>query len=493
MKTSLNLKFHRWHKRFGLALAVVTILWGLSGIAHPIMSRIKPIAQAQLPLEPINITELTGVPLILTKLGSVSDVLIINRYSAGPVVAVQLQSQENWLYFNAKTGQEISDFQSHYLPFIASLYAGIKEEQIESVTIVDGFSYDYPMVNRFLPAYKIQFKDELATTVYLDAQSLQLASISNKYKAFYTQWFSHLHSWDFIPNTTFRYSLMFLVTVLLFLSALLGIYLSIHHWRKGVLHKGSKSRRAHRYIGLFVCLAALAFSFSGGFHAFGKLIDINYERIIPHKSNHHNAIQTGEFISLWNNLLQQNNIGNINQIQLIRVNGHPVLQLHHLTEVPNRPGMHQHGTHERLIRGDVSYLPQELIIDGDELSTQLLYLQQLINKESHKVRIVDARLQPHFNHEYSFIDKKLPVYRIQTEHNIYFFDPTAQTLSKTVNHQKLLENWSFSTLHKASFLDGLGKDIRDIIIVLFVLGIIVITILGLTMSIKRKVKPSVQD
>jgi uncharacterized iron-regulated membrane protein len=494
MKTSLSSRLHRWHKRFGLALAVVTILWGLSGIAHPIMSRIKPMAQAQLPLKPININDLSGIAPILGKIEAANDLLIINRYNSNPVVAVQAQDKTEWRYFDARTGQEVGDFKSQYLPLIASLYAGVEEALVDSITIVDNFSYDYPMINRFLPAYKIKFKDDLATTVYIDAQTLKPASVSNKYKAFYTQWFSHLHSWDFIPNTTFRYGLMFLVTVLLFLSALLGIYLTLHRWRKGILHKGNKTRRAHRYIGLFVCLAALAFSFSGGFHAFNKLTGVSHASKNQISNSQHSAESstaklinhTSDFAELWSAYIKQGWSNDVNQIQFIWVNDQPVLQMHHLTEAPHRPGMHQHGAHKRLIRGDISYFPEKLTVDAQDKPTQSVYLQQLLHKYSPNENVKESRLQPHFNHEYGFIDKKLPTYRVQTDDSLYFFDPTAQTLSKSVSKQQLIESWSFSTLHKAGFLDGLGKDIRDILIVIFVLGIILITVLGLTLSLKRR-------
>ncbi|AKE52668.1 PepSY domain-containing protein [Kangiella geojedonensis] len=484
--SSLHLKAHRWHKRFGLALAVVTIMWGLSGIAHPLMSRIKPVAQAQLPLQALNISQLSSIGQILETAPESNDALILNRQGQAPVIA--LQTASGWQYHNAKTGERLQNFKDKYLSQLGALYAGLDKEQAKTITLIHQFDYDYPRVNRYLPAYKVEFSDDLNTTVYLDAQSLQLANVSNQYKRFYTRWFSHLHSWDFIPNHTFRYGLMILVTLLLFLSALLGVYLSIRRWRQGSLHKGTKTRRAHRYIGLTVCLAALAFSFSGGFHALNKLVNGNTESY-SQKSSPKLLFNPNDYRTLWEQFVAHEPPTNIQQIQLIAVAGHPVLQLHHLTEAPIRHGGHQHGKQKRLIRGDISYFPKEVLIDGQLVSTGTLYLQQLLSQISPKEIISDFRLQPHFNHEYGFIDKKLPTYRIETEESLYFIDPTAQSLSKQVSQQKLLESMSFSVLHKASFLDGLGRDIRDIIIVLFVLGIIAITMLGLRLSLKRRSKP----
>lgn len=481
--SSIHLKAHRWHKRFGLALAVVTIMWGLSGIAHPLMSRIKPVAQAQLPLEALNISQLSSMGQGLETAPESNDALILSRQEQAPVIA--LQTTSGWQYHNAETGELIHDFKGNDLSSLGALYAGLNKEQVKAVTLIHQFDYDYPRVNRYLPAYKVEFSDDLNTTVYLDVQSLQLASVSNQYKRFYTKWFSHLHSWDFIPNHTFRYGLMVLVTLVLFLSALLGVYLTIRRWRQGSLHKGTKTRRAHRYIGLTVCLAALAFSFSGAFHALNKLVEGNTESY-SQNSSPKQRLTPNDYRALWEQFVAHEPPSSVQQIQLISVAGHPVLQLHHLTEAPMRHGGHQHGQHKKLIRGDISYFPKEVLIDGQLVSTDTLYLQQLLSQISPKEIIRDFRLQPHFNHEYGFIDKKLPTYRIETEKSLYFIDPTAQSLSKQVSQQKLLESMSFSVLHKASFLDGLGRDIRDIMIVLFVLGIIAITLLGLRLSSKRR-------
>lgn len=485
MKSSLHLKAHRWHKRFGLALAFVTIIWGLSGIAHPLMSRIQPVAQAQLPLKALDIHQLSSISQILKTAPTSSDALLLNRHEQAPIIA--LQTTSGWQYYNAKTGEQISNFKDRDISQLGTLYSGLDKEQVKSVTLIHQFDYDYPRVNRYLPAYKVEFSDDLNTTVYLDAQSLQLASVSNQYKRFYTEWFSHLHSWDFIPNHTFRYSLMLLVTLALFLSALLGVYLTIRRWRQGSLHKGTKTRRAHRYIGLTVCLAALAFSFSGGFHALNKLVDGKTESYSPNLSAKQ-QFNPSDYRTLWEQYVAHEPPPNVQQVQLISIAGHPVFQLHHLTEVPMRHGGHQHGKHKKLIRGDISYFPNELPIEGQFVNTRTLYLQQLLNQFSPKEIIKELRLQPHFSHEYGFIDKKLPTFRVETENRLYFIDPTAQSLSKIVDQRQLLESFSFTVLHKASFLDGLGKDTRDIIIVLFVLGIIAITVMGLSLSLKRRSK-----
>jgi len=482
-QSSLHLKAHRWHKRFGLALAVVTIMWGLSGIAHPIMSRIKPMAQAQQPLLPLDLKQLSAVSRTLAAVPFADDALLLNRHTDTPVVAIKTGDQ--WQYYDASTGNAIPDFHQSYLASIGATYTGLPQTKVSSISTVFEFNYDYPSVNRYLPAYKIQFDDDINTSVYLDVQSLQLASVSNDYKSFYTKWFSHLHSWDFIPNETVRYGLMLLVTLTLFLSALLGVYITLHRWRRGLLHKGSKSRRAHRYIGLFVCFAALAFSFSGGFHALNKLVGTNgasQNKQLQEAS----PIKPQDYIQLWQQFIAQTPTTDIQQIQLISVHNQPVLQLHHLTEAAPRHGNHQHGAGKKLIRGNVSYFPHEVAVDGQLASTQALYLQSLLSNVRHKEVIKNVRLQPHFNHEYGFIDKKLPTFRVETETNTYFFDPTAQSLSKTVSNQQLLESMSFSVLHKASFLDGLGRDIRDIVIGLFVLGIIIITLLGVSVNSRPK-------
>lgn len=469
------IKLHNWHKRFGLTLAIFVIAWGLSGIAHPIMSRIKPMAATKAVIHPIDFSAINSALNLSIETRDISNIILLSGSDKKPLLSIKRFADNKkreagsvgseWEYYDLTTGEQLNDYPASELPAIAKKYSGIHDANVASVTLVDQFSFDYPKVNRHLPAFKVQFEDDAKTQVYFDVQTLEAVSISNKYKSAFSEWFSYLHSWSFIENKTIRYALMLILLTIFFLSALMGTWLAIQKMKKKSLLKGNKTRKAHRITGLIVSLAALAFSFSGAYHAVIKLLPKE-----SYNSNVTSEVEDGFSSFNFKERLDSSFINrytdkSVARIQWSPINGDFIEQAFILKKS-------RFGTKV----SDVAYRTK-----SDENSLIANEVQSRLKKN-----IDSYSLQKNFNQEYGFIDKRLPIYRVQSGSDIYFFEPNSAKIVKHMNTVKTLESYSFSFLHKGRFMDALGKDIRDIIIVLFVFGTVLLTFFGLKISLSTR-------
>jgi hypothetical protein len=97
-------------------------------------------------------------------------------------------------------------------------------------------------------------------------------------------------------------------------------------------------------------------------------------------------------------------------------------------------------------------------------------------------------LTPTFTREYGFANKRLPVWRLESEEGIVFVDSKHGVIAATVSPLDKAELWSFNMLHKWQFFDkilGLTPKQRDGIITVFALLIISMTLVGYRLRWKR--------
>ena len=96
-------------------------------------------------------------------------------------------------------------------------------------------------------------------------------------------------------------------------------------------------------------------------------------------------------------------------------------------------------------------------------------------------QLVSLEQMDRFDHEYGFVNKRLPVYRAKfaTRNNITLYVETRSgVLAAAVTDQDRAESYSFAWLHKWRFLDGLGKAVRDSLQALAVLLFLFVGIMG---------------
>lgn len=99
-------------------------------------------------------------------------------------------------------------------------------------------------------------------------------------------------------------------------------------------------------------------------------------------------------------------------------------------------------------------------------------------------QIVSVRPVTQFGPEYGFINKILPVVRVEyndANHTRYFVEPVAGILALALGDRKRLESYTFDYLHKWHFLDFAGQKTRDVAMMLFVLTQSLVAASGLWM------------
>ncbi len=95
-----------------------------------------------------------------------------------------------------------------------------------------------------------------------------------------------------------------------------------------------------------------------------------------------------------------------------------------------------------------------------------------------------------FKGEYGFVNKRLPVYKVQYDlpnnERIYVETSTGK-LGAKIENKLAVSGFLFAYLHKYHFLDFAGKTTRDIATVFFAFGNFVVALLGLILLLRKKI------
>jgi hypothetical protein len=90
--------------------------------------------------------------------------------------------------------------------------------------------------------------------------------------------------------------------------------------------------------------------------------------------------------------------------------------------------------------------------------------------------------------EYGFVNKRLPVIKLAydtPEKTVYFIETSTSRLAAVIENSDIIEGYSFALFHKFLFMDWAGKNIRDFTMVLVALTVLVISIIGFILFIKK--------
>ena len=90
--------------------------------------------------------------------------------------------------------------------------------------------------------------------------------------------------------------------------------------------------------------------------------------------------------------------------------------------------------------------------------------------------------------EYGFVNKRLPVIKLAydtPEKATYYIEPSSSHLAAVITNAERLEGYSFAIFHKFLFMDWAGKNIRDLSMVLAALTILIVSIFGFILFLKK--------
>lgn len=456
-------KLFLWHRRLALIVFLPLLIFGLSGLLHPVMRLTAPEAAQHVYMQP-------QWPEQLPTFSSLSSKIPLHL-SAG-VKPVKLDHQwliQHWqgrlepTEFYSLNGELINESATAYAEQLARHFSGDQLSKVTSIKRITEFGHHYPAINRLLPVWEVRFDRPDQLGVFVDIRHDRLAAMANDSRRTFMKLFHLLHVWAFLdqehPARTALFIAMMLASMVLGLTGIyLYVVLPIKKRKKGSLKKH------HAVYGSLVSLALLMFVFSGLIRTIEK--------------------QTPEIRGL-----ALNQIMDISQVRI------------GLEEIKKRyPKVTLAYPH--LLEGEIVWQiiqprqPDQWVnaVSGKRLDKGAESFAKTLVAEltGEQVRQGTSRLVYNFkmDQNYGFIDKRLPILAIDTETpsktaETFYVDTRDSVLSVKVNDADQVYSWIFRYLHKWRFADGLGLIGRDGLISLFILGISAVSILGVIAWFRR--------
>ncbi|MCC3160669.1 PepSY domain-containing protein [Hymenobacter sp. 15J16-1T3B] len=509
IRRAVQRHMYRWHRVIGLLSVVPVICWTLSGLLHPLMSNwLRPqIAREALPPLPAprpalpltqvlrqhHLTQLRNVRLVRCQ-GQPTYQLLIDGPTAQP------------RYFSASTGAALpADADRQYAEQLARYFAQDSTAGIRSAERLTQFDAEYKFVNRLLPVWRVTFARPDGLTVYVETMPVRLATFNNATRAAFIRGFDALHSWGWVEwlsgSNTVRVLLMLALLSVIIGSAVSGLVIYGFMWGRFRQPRSAADnvgwlKRYHRAVGLAVALVTLTFAGSGAFHVYLKLHPderLRYQHA-PILAADRLAVDLTQLPIDW---------ARVQNVGLAEFDGelyYQVFQLPAAEDAADQASGRQGGAStgqpvEAVHAAPVHYYRADtgqLLPEGAERHARFLatrFYEQAAGPEAATPAIEQTALIDHFEGEYGFINKRLPVVKVALRtpsKTTLYVEPATGRLAARVDNLDRYEGLSFAFLHKYHAVGSLGKNVRDAITMLAAAGVLAVSLLGLGLFIKTK-------
>ena len=496
---------YRWHRRIGLAVFVAIIAWALSGLSHPIMSRINPRPVAMVP--PVSAAATAELaPLSVTLLANG-----ITEFEQAQLLAInggsfyRVEHGNNTSYINARSGQRAELNDKAYAQQLARYYLGDDASKIASVELMTAFNEDYLYINRFLPVYKVTFDRPDNMRAYVEVSTGRLATLIDDRKAFVGWVFRQLHSWVFIENPWLRTIAMSAMLLAGMGLSFVGLWMA---WRGRSKNSSGKSAGEqpqaqsrtsvwHRRLGIGFGVLMLTFCFSGLYHLLNKPIVALPELPAPQASFNAQNLTLD-----WSAVAQASGSKYFRQGSLVEVDGQPYLRLALAAPKPAektpKPAVKEHHSNKPMQQaGGLVYINAQTSQGCANCERQ-----HALNLAAHYEGLsggdpLDSPVEKitRFSGDYGFINKRMPVHAVHlggdgasgdASQRTLFVETATGALAARSSPSGKLESWSFSYLHKWHFFDPFSKTLRDILLIASTLAITLLCLLGAWVSFKPR-------
>jgi hypothetical protein len=485
---------YKWHRTLGIMTLIPVLFWTLSGIMHPFMAHFfKPeIAHEKLELKPINSAQ---IKLSVQEVLTANDIDLFKNFriiNFENQTYYQIKTVRNqYRYFDSQNAKELINGDQKYAEYLARYFIDDLKNKVSSIEVITQFTAQYKYINRYLPVYKITFDREDTMQVYVETSSSKLATYNPKSRQIYIWIFDKFHNWGFIDaiaNNYFRIIIMILFLSVIVFSSISGIVIYAFLWRKfkKVTPTNSEGflRKNHRSIGIAVSFLTLTFAFSGVYHAIQKwepnsLPKMIYEPIINVSDIKTPSTKTNVDLSQLVNI----------SIIKFKKNYFYQCDLYDLESQKGKKLFLNASTNLLEKNIEIKYAHYLVLKFKKMLQNPISnccetesYNPDFILKSSSILTDFDKR-------EYGFVNKRLPVVKLEynsEDETTYYIETSTSRLASVVNNSTRREGYSFAIFHKFLFMEWAGKNTRDFITVISALGILVVSILGLLLFIKKK-------
>ena len=505
VKKFIRRNIYRWHRVTSLVVAIPVLLWTVSGFLHPVMNSFKPEVNNQyLPsavIDTAKVKRSLKEVLELHQIPRIKTFHIVDVYGA-PYYQIIHEGRDTLSYISCYNGQFLLNGDQQYASYLAQRFltdpAGTKEKEdhhgiaadlsalvrrpmsmsshkkynISDVELITAFNTEYKKSNVLLPVYRVQFDREDGIRLYIETSTGKLAAAVDYRKAWFTRFFSLTHTWSFLDGLgAGKTVLLFGFSLLCFLTSLFGFY--IYNLTKSKT-ASSAGRRTHRIAGNIFVLTTLLYSFSGAWHSM-------------HKLNKNDKTST-ESYSLFS----------ANELDL------PIKELasklgkgEKLTDVSIIPMKGVHYWQLGISKGKQKqkrYFECNRLVElknGDEEYAR--HLAALFSGKAVE-EVQSARLLTSFNHHYSMMNKRLPVFEVRFANSERYYVETATgklaLLSRPVDRA---ERFSFSNLHMHHYWEmwlgkKKGKPVKNLVLISSTLGLLMLALTGIQLYRQKQLK-----
>lgn len=494
----LVLRYHRW---LGLLAALPVMVWGLSGLSHPIMTRLQPQPAAMTPpSELLAVTneqraQLPALSVLLPPLGisELQEARLLS-WQSRPVWQLTLPGQAQRVYVDARDGQRLHELDKEIAVLLARHYAGEKTRAIARVELLTAFTPEYLYINRLLPVWRVEFAGGDHLRAYVETSPLRLATLDNDGKALFGKVFRNLHSWAFIAHEGLRDVLMSTFLVLAFSASVGGLWLYGFFWGKPQSGERATAPRRHRRLGLITALSTMAFTGSATLHLL--LVDKGSNDLPPLR-----AAAPAIAVSALTVAPSVLSLPPGSALQLLSLPAGPAWRAAPASMamvgkkadkgMPEDAHAHHHGgmsmpAEKPAAEQYFSAADARLIAEGPQTHARALAsaFSGLPAASISAVQMVKK-----FEGEYGFLNKRLPVWKVAfaTPDNLAVYVETGTGIKAAeVRDVDRFEGFSFAYLHKGHWLDALGKDTRDFLLGLFALLNVLVVVFGLSLWWRRR-------
>ena len=512
----LKQKMYKWHRTLGIITLIPVIFWTLSGLMHPFMAHFfKPtIANERLEAKPIDKTQLALSIQEVLEQNKITEFKNFRIVSFDNATFYQIKTVKDELsYFNAFNAKKLENGDQKYAYWLSRYFLDDQKSAIVKTDILTEFTSQYKYVNRYLPVYKTTFDRPDGMEVYVETASSKLATFNPKSRQAFIWFFDTFHNWafiDWISNNSIRIVVMILFLSIIFFSAISGIIIYGLFWKQfkktDSLTPKKGIRKYHRQIGLWVSLFTLTFAFSGAYHATTKwnpytLDKMVYEPIFELKDiqNPNNTIAID-----WNRM---ENVSLITLNDSIYYRCQLALAKNKKYEAPKMDSKSKWGKKENP-KSEIVYVNTKTNkitpnLDLEYAKFLAHYFSDTGAKEAccemeagttektslEDTTLLETKVLTDFeSREYGFVNKRLPVIKLAydtPEKTTYFIETSTSRLAAVIENSDKIEGYSFAIFHKFLFMDWAGKNVRDLTMVLAALVVLIVSVLGLILFIKK--------
>lgn len=463
--------FYKYHRLLGLVTGIPMILWTISGISHPLMVHFfaNDIPQRYIMPEPLPRESLTRPVGEIVGRAGYQEVRNFRMIRVHGEVYLQVQDMDSRLrYFSAVTGEELPDAENLHAEALARTFLQDFTSPVLELERVESFGGDYAYVNRLLPVMRVRFDRPDKMDIYVETFGERLGTFNDSSRRAYLWFFRNLHSWSFLGerDNPFRITVVVGFSLLTLVVALTGIHL-FWYMKRRLGSQISKRRklviRAHRWLGIVFSLFLLGFSASALMVAIPKYGKEQDNLRIETPPVPITALETSLERVLQE--IQQP----VYNLSVVEMDGEYCYQI--------LAGKEGRGSERIYIRTDGSMRLEF----GDEQ-----YAAWLAEKVSglDRTQMEKVELVTRFGSDYPFIMKRLPVYKVSypaataSGINDWFIETSSSYLSGRTTTLSAANGVGFVMLHKFHFLDFLGKEARDIVLILVTLFLCLVSVLG---------------